>query len=181
MNIWLDFTEQILRKVHWTCTCAQSQGPNLRGGAKYAKYAGDGRWAWCKTKYAKQLFVNTLPAGYWLIRRKKKTSCCQFGLTIMCVFYIFIEFKLLSHYWHICCMIIFGRDWNIWRNMYFEQQIRSDLHQFTFLGSTLKALLNGNFLNQFYRSLDIKLEYSWRPWNVYSCLEFMHFDSEVST
>ena len=77
MNRWLDFTEQILRKVHWTCTCAQSQGPNLRGGAKYAKYAGDGRWAWCKTKYAKQLFVNTLLAGYWLVRWKKKTSCWQ--------------------------------------------------------------------------------------------------------
>ena len=35
---------------------------------------------------------------------------CQFGLTIMCVLYIFIEFKLLSHYCHICCIKIFGRD-----------------------------------------------------------------------
>ena len=48
---------------------------------------------------------------------------CQFVLNIMCVFYIFIEFKLLSRYWHICCMIIFGRDWNICRNVYFVRTL----------------------------------------------------------
>ena len=151
LNRWLRCTEQILSQVHWTRLVTD--------------------WSGGKRRRAVDRF------HFDCVRPLR----CQFGLTIMCVFYIFIEFKLLSHYWHICCMIIFGRDWNIWRNMYFEQQIRSDLHQFTFLGSTLKALLNGNFLNQFYRSLDIKLEYSWRPWNVYSCLEFMHFDCEVST
>ena len=166
MNRWLDFTEQILRKVHWTCTCAQSQGPNLRGGAKYAKYAGDGRWAWCKTKYAKQLFVNTLLAGYWLVRWKKKTSCWQIpfwlcapsSLPIWVDQYICASFtySLNSSSCHIIdtfavcwyseeierfaeiCIL-----WKLW-----EPQIRrSDLHQFTFLGSTLKAPLNGAFHN----------------------------------
>ena len=136
MNRWLDFTEQILRKVHWTCSCAQSQEPNLRGGAKYAKYAGDGGWAWCKTKYAKQLFVYTRQAGYWLVRRKKKTSCWQIPFWLCAsswlpiwvdqnvrLLHIFIEFKLLSHYCHICCIKIFGRDWNICKNMYFVRTL----------------------------------------------------------
>ena len=132
-------------RFHWTNIKKSSLNLHLctEPGAKSARWCKIckicRRWTMgmmqnkiCKTTFCQHT------AGWLLIGQVEKedklltdsilTVCALFVANLgwpihMCVFYIFIEFKLLSHYWHICCMIIFGRDWNICRNVYFVRTL----------------------------------------------------------